>query len=57
VRVGICVGDGGCASWDCVQVGFASWGGQVMVGVQVGVFKSMCAGRVLQILGSHLSME
>jgi hypothetical protein len=25
VRVGICVGDGGCASWGGVQVGFANW--------------------------------
>jgi hypothetical protein len=29
VLVGMCVGDGGCASWDGVQDGFASWGDQV----------------------------
>jgi hypothetical protein len=41
VRVGICVGDGGCASWGGVQVGFASWGGQVRM------LKTGCAGQVL----------
>jgi hypothetical protein len=44
MRVGICVGDGGCASWGGDQVGFASWGGQVGVFklgcVQVGVCRS-----------------
>jgi hypothetical protein len=34
-----------------LQVGWSSSGGQV------GVFKSVCAGRVLRILGFHLSME
>jgi hypothetical protein len=29
--VGICVGDGVCASRGGFQVGFASWGGQVRV--------------------------
>jgi hypothetical protein len=38
VRVGICVGDGGCASWG---------GGFASLGVQVWVFKSGCAGRLL----------
>jgi hypothetical protein len=44
----ICIGDGGCASWGGVQVGFASWGGQVRVvelvysswGVKGGVCRS-----------------
>jgi hypothetical protein len=40
------VGDGVCASCGGVYVGFASWCRQVMVGVQVGVFKMGCAGRV-----------
>jgi hypothetical protein len=37
LRVPVCVGDGGCASWGGiaslggVQVGFASWGGKVRV--------------------------
>jgi hypothetical protein len=60
VRVGICVGNGGCASWSGFQVGFASWGGQVRVfkfGCSSWVFKSRCAGRVLSILGFHRSME
>jgi hypothetical protein len=39
VRVEICAGDGGCASWGGVQVGFASWGGQVRV------FKLGCSSR------------
>jgi hypothetical protein len=49
VRVGICVGDGGCASWVCklsdqvrvVKFGFSSWGGQVCV------VKLSCAGQSL----------
>jgi hypothetical protein len=42
--VGICVGDGGCASWGAVQVGFASWEvklGSSSLGVQVGVCRSV----------------
>jgi hypothetical protein len=38
MRVEICVGDGVCASWCGVQIGFPSWGGQVEV------FKSRYAG-------------
>jgi hypothetical protein len=40
VRVGICVGDGDCASWSGVQVGFASFG------VQVWLLKSGGGGGV-----------
>jgi hypothetical protein len=41
VRVGICVGDGGCASWGGVEVGFAS------LGVQVWAFKFGCSSRAV----------
>jgi hypothetical protein len=45
VRVGTCVGDGACASWGGVRVGFASWGVQVLLfksgGVQVGYCEFM----------------
>jgi hypothetical protein len=39
VRAGIYVGDGGCASWGGVHVGFG-WGGQLRV------FKLGCSSRV-----------
>jgi hypothetical protein len=55
VGVGICDGDGGCASWGGVQDGIVNWDDQVRVVkfgfsswcAQVGVFKSGSAGRVL----------
>jgi hypothetical protein len=43
VRIGICVGDGSCASWSGVQVGFARWGSQVRV------FKFGCSSRGVQV--------
>jgi hypothetical protein len=43
VRVGICAGDGGCASWGGVHVVFASWGGQVRV------FKLGCSSQGVQV--------
>jgi hypothetical protein len=46
VRGGICVGDGVCASWGGVQVGCASYGGQIRV-VMVGY-----SSRSLQVVNS-----
>jgi hypothetical protein len=41
LRVEICVGDGVCASWCGVQIGFPSrGGGQVRAGVKVEVCRS-----------------
>jgi hypothetical protein len=61
LRGEICVGDGVCASWCGVQIGFSCWGfqaGVVKLGwSRCGVQIEVCRSGICEFLGFHSLVE